>query len=121
MMQLDRLLSNCELKNRHLPAIMVMRRTHFAILCVWLTSAFAFVLQDILDHRRQKCPQWRVLSESSSLGDNIPDDAIVGEILQVAIEASNAACSIIKDNADGSSVVEKKATSRDLLSKTSML
>jgi hypothetical protein len=39
----------------------------------------------------------------------------INEILQVAIEASKAAGSIIKENANGSSVVEKKSTSRDLL------
>eukprot|EP00980_Cylindrotheca_fusiformis_P004499 scaffold961_cov122-Cylindrotheca_fusiformis.AAC.7 len=44
-----------------------------------------------------------------------PDDSVIDEILQVAIEASKAAASIIKDNSDGSTVVEKKSTSRDLL------
>lgn len=50
-------------------------------------------------------------------GDELPDDSVIDEILRVAIKASKAAGSIIKDNSDGSAVVEKKSTSRDLLSK----
>ena len=70
-----------------------------------------------------QCRRFQQVSSSSStiLKDgNIKeiypdDDSLIDEILQVAIEASKAAGSIIKENADGSSVVEKKSTSRDLL------
>ena len=44
------------------------------------------------------------------------DDVVLDSILKTAIDASKAAVSIIRENADGSSVVEKKSTSRDLLS-----
>ena len=46
------------------------------------------------------------------------DDTVLDSILQTAIDASKAAASIIRENADGSAVVEMKSTSRDLLSKS---
>jgi len=45
----------------------------------------------------------------------LQDDTVIDEILRVAIEASKVAGSIIKKNSDGATVVEKKSTSRDLL------
>ncbi|CAJ1958638.1 unnamed protein product [Cylindrotheca closterium] len=43
------------------------------------------------------------------------DDAVLDSILETAVDASKAAASIIRENADGSAVVEKKSTTRDLL------
>mmetsp|Transcript_14780 Transcript_14780/g.35682 ORF Transcript_14780/g.35682 Transcript_14780/m.35682 type:complete len:95 (+) Transcript_14780:1156-1440(+) len=62
------------------------------------------------------CPS-RHLTILSETPSNL-DDVVLDSILQTAIDASKAAASIIRDNADGSTVVEKKSTSRDLLSKS---
>ena len=45
----------------------------------------------------------------------LPDDALLDKILQVALEASAKAASIIAKHSDGSAVIETKSTSRDLL------
>jgi hypothetical protein len=42
-------------------------------------------------------------------------DAILNDVLQVAIAASKKAGEIIQKNSGGADVVEKKSTSRDLL------
>lgn len=73
----------------------------------------SFCFQQGFHYRRFQ----KIASSPTTLKDStLPiDDSIIDEILQVAIEASEAAGSIIKENSDGSSVVEKKSTSRDLL------
>lgn len=48
-------------------------------------------------------------------GGGSDDEALLDEILQVAMEASRKAATIIADNSQGADVVEKKSTSRDLL------
>jgi hypothetical protein len=90
-----------------------MMRKFFLFLCLTLQVASAFFLQTLKARqlRRQVLP---TLHESN---DAFPADSLVDEVLLVAIEASKAAASIIKKNSDGSAVVEKKSTSRDLLSK----
>lgn len=71
----------------------------------------SFCFQQGFHYRR-----FQKIASSRTTLRNLPvDDSLIDEILQVAIEASKAAGSIIKKNSDGSSVVEKKSTSRDLL------
>jgi hypothetical protein len=93
-----------------------MMRKFFLFLCLTLQVASAFFLQTLKARqlRRQVPP---TLYESNIQDEAFPDDSLVDEVLLVAIEASKAAASIIRMNSDGSAVVEKKSTSRDLLSK----
>ena len=54
-------------------------------------------------------------SSSSMANDDLGDDALLDQILAVAIDASKKAGDIIVGNAGGAEVTERKANSRDLL------
>jgi hypothetical protein len=62
--------------------------------------------------------QQAVRSSSSTVAmseSSLPDDAMLDQVLQVAIDASKKAGEIIIGNAGGAEVTERKANSRDLL------
>lgn len=93
--------------------------TRQIIVLLWLSlhAGVSFCLTSLNIHHGQL----QQLASSTTLRENSLDQAfpydstIIDEVLQVAIEASEAAGLIIKENADGSSVIEMKSTSRDLL------
>lgn len=51
----------------------------------------------------------------SQSASSMPDDTILQQVLDLAIEASQKAGEIIRQNSGGADVVETKSTSRDLL------
>lgn len=94
--------------------ILVMTRHAFLLwLCLLqLTTSLSlksgFVRQQVTSYTTS-------LKDSVGTNEGLPDESTLNEVLKVAIEASKAACAIIKENADGTSEVEKKSTGRDLL------
>ncbi|KAL3934953.1 MAG: hypothetical protein SGBAC_009430 [Bacillariaceae sp.] len=79
------------------------------ILLLNLPTSLSFVA-----HRTGESCSSRHLTTFSDTASNL-DDVVLDSILQTAIDASKEAASIIRENAGGSTVVEKKSTSRDLL------
>lgn len=57
----------------------------------------------------------RLFSTMPSTSDTVLDDALLDQVLEVAMDASRKAGEIILGNAGGAEVTERKANSRDLL------
>jgi myo-inositol-1(or 4)-monophosphatase len=76
-------------------------------------------------NQRRRQQQWKknpavtgtaTVFSSPSINDSDDEDAmIIDKILNVAIEASNKACDVIRQHSDGADVVSTKSTGRDLL------
>jgi len=86
-----------------------MKMQGYVAVILWILSSFcsAFVPTSpdsrIRFNRRQPCFA------------TLPDDHALQDVLQVAIQASKKAGSIILKHAEGADVVETKSTNRDLL------
>lgn len=106
------MMNECSCTRNHQPIASTMSTRTLLILLLNLPTSLSFVA-----HRTGESCSSRHLTIISDTASNL-DDVVLDPILQTAIDASKAAASIIRENADGSTVVEKKSTSRDLLSKS---
>jgi myo-inositol-1(or 4)-monophosphatase len=81
------------------------------------TAASAFVTTPTFDCRRCPTRSFHQMSSPTVLPATTtdPDEELLEQVLQVAIDAAKTAGDIILGNAGGAAVTERKANSRDLL------
>jgi L-lysine 2,3-aminomutase len=93
----------------------MMTRQRFVsfVLCCLVHTGLSFVV--VTKETAWQVPRSSLRLKQDPNPNNEVDDQILDEILQVAIVASKNAGDIIQKNSGGADVVEKKSTSRDLL------